>query len=1403
MPGPFTSYAPPGVYTQTLVETQIASLPANLRVTALIGTGQEELTVEDFELFRGSSPFGDMFVPDEDVSNQIVNGNETTFQVTHYPMVTGDGTNTTTDSPADVKVLVNNEEVTANVVDGATGQVTLIIAPGIGATVKVSYYFHRTDTQITDEDISSQADGSTVTFKVANVPITDGSGSGLPTTDTSTVTLKINDVDTTVDVVDGQNGLVTINIPVVEVDDAITTGSVNTGAATTGAGTVTANNDPIVTSSGVITNAAGDVSVSITVGASTQVRDAVAVTGETGVVEIPFFVNQVLNEDVSAQFTGVELGFTTANPNIVNTTNGQLTTVVSDVSVDIAPAFGTGPSNPAAVTITPSTGLVLLNPPTISDNFPIPGVSVDGTSASLGAGFIVSRFEIVNSSGLVTTNVVDATVIVTPGPQVVNEIEAVAYNPVLTSLTGSSGAIDLDVPSIRIEVTEPITDLGITVDGLIANLNGTTATYNKPVAVSSTGAVASADADISLNVTPGTTNGVLAGTPAPATGTVTGVDFDLASLSLVINDNRTFTATGGETSFDISSGFPNYDIVNATGLSAVDADITVTHTRGVTVTALTATTHFTLVFSTGVVTLTGAFLTLISNIQAGDVVSITYKRLPNTNLGDTFEVVYDRLPNTAYSDTVEVDYLRLPNTGYGDVVEVTYNYGTVATIGVDDVVLTYNHRDLPDSNDGDVVEVSYFFNTFRNTFDYLPKSGVTSITRVGDAQGRANYFEPTDYTVIDDRIHWGSVADVQDGIVSTGSEPLSGKFSATTLVDDKIYLEQAIGTVNGTNKEFTVNNSPVDGSGQSIETEDTALIRVYVGTNATTAFSGGAVDVAKIVGAQKKITLKDAPAIGELVFVTYYASRLTDDLYTFTVTNTATDSYTISSQLLGSLSTAQAFVPAGSTFTTYLRPVLTTPGASTTGDIYAKFISSTEIEFYDNDPNTTGVLIGTSRQGQTFITPAGTNGPEGVWISIGNSSEFSAGGFLSFQFNLNQTLRIRVQQGGTFTATFNQTKFDRYQVPGLVYVVTDTNDVDNGDTATVQTYNKSGSEPLISAPYYVTFKYAKTDYNARLYTNIDDVVRNFGPISTQNRLSLAASLIFQNGAPGVIVKQVVKATGSDEAAAASYVAALSDLEFPVGGINPGIIVPLTADTSVQTATQKHCEVQSSIRYHQERICILGTSIGTTKEQVKAMAEGFFSNRVWLVYPDIAIISLVDSLGREIEQVVDGPIIAAALAGVNTSTAYDVATPMTNKNVAGFVRLGRRFTNVQMDNMAGSGVLLLAERFPNVYVRDGLTTDMTDIFSQQTQIVTIADYVQQTARTSLNAFIGLKFTAGRENEVADKLNSALNILKGLGLIFGFTYPKVNRGSSPDTLFVEVKYQPIFGLSYIVVTFKLTA
>jgi len=207
--GPFESYSPPGVYTRTLFDPAVASLLGELRIPVLLGVGDELLVNEGWEMVRGSSAVADNLRSNEDVSSQL-DGTNTSFFVSNFPIVDGTGMGRITNNPNDVSVTINGDPAGIRQVVGSTGEIFLTTIPFDTDVVRVTYYYKKTDTLITDEDLSIQVDGTRKEFKVFHLPIVDGSNGGRVTSDVTKVTVKVNGVMIVPREVDGANGFITL-----------------------------------------------------------------------------------------------------------------------------------------------------------------------------------------------------------------------------------------------------------------------------------------------------------------------------------------------------------------------------------------------------------------------------------------------------------------------------------------------------------------------------------------------------------------------------------------------------------------------------------------------------------------------------------------------------------------------------------------------------------------------------------------------------------------------------------------------------------------------------------------------------------------------------------------------------------------------------------------------------------------------------------------------------------------------------------------------------------------------------------------------------------------------------------------------------------------------------------------
>jgi len=148
----FTSYAPPGVYTNVILQTSSAPTLGTARIPVIIGEGQQYFNRNNVELFRGSSSVQDDQSVNENISNQVT-GLTRTFQTSFYPVTDGSGKGTITNTPSAVQVESidpsgNVVPVTVISLNGATGQFTTQLIIPSGYEILITYFFKRGDTFI-------------------------------------------------------------------------------------------------------------------------------------------------------------------------------------------------------------------------------------------------------------------------------------------------------------------------------------------------------------------------------------------------------------------------------------------------------------------------------------------------------------------------------------------------------------------------------------------------------------------------------------------------------------------------------------------------------------------------------------------------------------------------------------------------------------------------------------------------------------------------------------------------------------------------------------------------------------------------------------------------------------------------------------------------------------------------------------------------------------------------------------------------------------------------------------------------------------------------------------------------------------------------------------------------------
>ena len=468
-------------------------------------------------------------------------------------------------------------------------------------------------------------------------------------------------------------------------------------------------------------------------------------------------------------------------------------------------------------------------------------------------------------------------------------------------------------------------------------------------------------------------------------------------------------------------------------------------------------------------------------------------------------------------------------------------------------------------------------------------------------------------------------------------------------------------------------------------------------------------------------------------------------------------------------------------------------GATGQGALVGYFVHSSDTVNGTGSANTSFFNSGSGADG--FVGQTYRDSKTGLCLTI-----LPREGGLLYPTGANATITFRVSATHTTNGSI-----PNLSIPGLETTVTNTDGVAVGDTALVDTYDKNGDEPAVGQVYYVDYTYTKQDFTPKLFFKLADVTREYGPVSPDNPLSLAAYFAFLQGCPVVGTLQVRKQTGYSDASQNDYLSAIdasSGASLP-GGIKPRLILPVTpATTQLLSYTAINCDVQSSARYQSERTAIFGCASGTLPQTVRSMARGTGSMRVRIVYPDVTTFSLTDAYGVSREYLVDGRYLAISLGALTFSPLNDVATPWENKRVVGFTALGRILDTVQMNQIAQDGVTVLESNAPFIKVRHGLTTNMTNVLTKTPTVIQIADEMQIRTRDTLQPFVGVKYLPALFSQMEGRLNMMFKRAVAEQLITSYTGISVTADpSDPTGALVEGYFVPVFPLIYIKVQFFL--
>lgn len=379
---------------------------------------------------------------------------------------------------------------------------------------------------------------------------------------------------------------------------------------------------------------------------------------------------------------------------------------------------------------------------------------------------------------------------------------------------------------------------------------------------------------------------------------------------------------------------------------------------------------------------------------------------------------------------------------------------------------------------------------------------------------------------------------------------------------------------------------------------------------------------------------------------------------------------------------------------------------------------------------------------------------------------------------------------------------------GPVVLTTDTGDntsllIGDGDANaligfTDGSFVETPREPEPGKTYQVDYEYAKSsgDYVPRFFFNMSDVNQEHGEVTDVNTISTGAEIVFQQGASAIALIQIDPADG---AVVQQFRKAIDKL-LSIDDIN--IVVPLSTDVTLYSYLETHVNLASSVTERKERTGIVGLSGSPTVQTVTTFAEALADKRMVLVYPPSAT-RFVGT--NQTPSTLDGSFIAAAIAGIRTSREFDVADPLTRKEITGFQSIEDTLLRAEKNLLTSKGVLVVDTIATIPRVRHGVTTDPSTVENREYSVVEIIDFVAVSTRKLLEAiYIGQKILADTPSQIKSTIDGILADLVSREVVVSFKdISAAINGSDSTQIDVSFKISPVFPLNFIFITFSLSA
>jgi hypothetical protein len=1396
--GPFESHVFPGVYTQTVRERG-GGPPAGIRPIVFIGVGQEYLENKDFELVRGSSSTVDQQIVKEDESVRIVldetnpsnpilglaDGSHSKFRVRNWPIVLGDGRGTTSTNPQSVTVTVDGIQVVVAQVNGSEGYVTLQSIPSEGADIKCTYYFNRTDTQITD-DVSDQVTPDYATLysnaetwdiisginDTLDLTIADGSEQTVTLTAGSGITALQVVADIELAQISGLTSSVYVdsegnNKVKLLASTEITIGNGNANSLFGfSAGQTSGRNKifkvfqrPIVDGSngGITTNEVANIIVKVNYLEVT----AYTLDGVNGVVTLktPPAVGSTVT---------VEYYFNTYQDTFDYLPHTDITNVG---------ACGVAPG---------SRDYTNLSDFVVQDGKIHWGTSVAISAGERSAG--AEPFDSTQISSLLIDNrmyldqctrFVDTSV----SPSIVSDNQFIL--PLIP--TSGNGRDTLLGSSLYSSVTSGRIDLPTNRPDLVIAYRGRDVrdAMNKgPITVLEVDS-ATRKIKVAETVPPGEYvyatywhNVIRDDTYTLSCTTKGSSGVGKYSIHSQLNDANMYAVLFGTKNVGLSetiqwpSGVELKPYAHFFGGSPIPEEVTITFSDSDGLPAIFTNSEpgpYNLFDGTS-----DQFFYNIDNdgaavVDLGDAA-------PASLVGDICGDTINTVGATALNITVN-----------GTAIAVTLPSGASTPLeGALSVILAINTASQSAITADIAEKVGTGARARLRLYSSVSPTTPDTVSSVSVQSGTAN-----------------AVLGLTTNTISTGIQKAVA-LPATMLNT----IEEPIVITSGLNDTFKVTFEGIPyevtlTAGSRTAAQIASDINTATGaTNAvsTTIDGSNYLRLNSIVTSlDSKITIGNGNANSILGFTTGSVAslRLPNALSIVTALN--------ASAAFKVLALARTVTQAG--VGTVLQIESLTAGSTSsiafgTGSLSA--FNNTGLGIIPGTSGDVGEAVGSyyvvSSSNVTSGSGTGTN-------NIGYPGQTYTDEITGLQFTILESTSGSYTDGEGFTLNVveeipTDSNTPVLAIPGIELTVSNTTNVTVGDTGIVQTFSKSGSEPAIGDFYYLSYAYTKESFSTELFTSdeLNIIKAMYGDVSVDNQLSLMAQIAFDNGLPYLGLKQVLKSGTGSQATAQAFIEAINELSQPLSNqTRPYILVPLTTDTSVISYLKQHCTIQASPRYGNKRLGFFGFSSGTRPSDAQLIAKSIASDRMRCVYPDTAIVAITDSVGVETEYVVDGTFLAGALAAKIMNPSRDFATPYTNTVINGFKRLGRRLDAPTQSQTAIAGINVLEDTATAIKVKQGFTTDMSDLLTQIPTMTQIDDLVHELHTNRLVKYSGIKYLSGMTTDIQADSNQVMKSLKQTNIITGYL-PAVATPSvdDPTLIRVETYYAPIFPSLYILVT-----